>query len=85
MHRVIQGYGYGLFCGKLDLYAEVRLKTFSEQVFLYQGARSVDPHGIQVFMPLLDSLSAVARGTTTGHFSKQLTPTHPFPEKILVV
>ena len=54
-------------------------------IILYRVTLRVDPHRIQVFKLLPDSSSAVAYGTAAGHFPKQLTPTHPFPEETLVV
>ena len=60
-------------------------KDFQNKFSLYGITHNVDPHMIQVFKLLPDSSSAIAHGTAAGHFSKQLTPTHPFPEETLVV
>ena len=58
-------------------------KIFLRAIFL--SPYGVDSKRIPVYKLLPDSPSAVAHGTTAGHFPKQLMPTHPFPEEMLVV
>ena len=60
-------------------------KEVFQSNYLVPSTRRVDPHRIPVYKLLPDSPSAVAHGTAAGHFPKQLTPTHPFPEETLVV
>ena len=60
-------------------------KGFFQSNYLVPSTRRVDPHRIPVYKLLPDSPFAVAHDTAAGHFLKQLTPTHPFPEDTLVV
>ena len=56
-------------------------RVFSKRFITNRVISGVDPtQRIQVLM-LPDSSSAVAHGTTAGHFSQTLTPTQPNPRR----